>query len=1019
MLCESDDDLDTIPRHRSHGTDHDANPNRNTASSAMNTRNPIEISSDDAQGVSSHGKRRARGERVAFTDDEDSDAAYKQFKARKTVERKKLAAERAKTKKTNKTSMVGKKPKSLLTRPKQKEKHYGDPSDDDEALMDSTLPDYLQDRLSAWDRKRQKLGDAGLQFPPDYDEVYFSDDERLESLRERPGVSEHMQPRAEYKDIELPASHGIIPAPIAQFLRKYQVEGVEFLHELFVYQRGGILGDDMGLGKTIQVIAFLTVVFGKTGDERDAKRMRKMRRRHDDKWYPRVLLVVPGTLVANWKNELEKWGWWHIYTCHGSDAGRKPALEAAATGRLEIMITTYDTYRNHASAIDVVRWDCVIADECHKIKERTSETTKTLNNVNALCRIGLTGTAIQNKYEELWTLLNWTNPGAFGTLSTWKKTIAIPLKLGQSHDATYAQLKKSREIAKKLVNNLLPRFLLRRPKTLIADQLPKKSDKVVFCPLSPAQELAYNNFCDVEIVHCIRRAYDPCDCRSGKKGGWCCYTRVDDVQWQHFVFPALQTFQKIANHLALLLPHSPGGGEKHGRELRNLQMSMPDSWKAMYAQRDSILHYTDPQFCGKWGILKKLLKLWYANGDKVLVFSYSVRLLEMLDMLFKMTTTYNVSTLSGKTPNDERQVCPLRRCQYTWPGWQTNLQSQIVVDDFNSNPNAFVFLISTKAGGLGLNITSANKVVIVDPNWNPAYDLQAQDRAYRLGQTRDVEVFRLISAGTIEEIVYARQIYKQQQANIGYNASLERRYFKGVQDQKELKGEIFGLANLFAPTSEEVKLRDIFNKTNIAESRAGVEIAGLDLEASRNEDDDDVYDGNEDTALSKLAQEIIDEPATRRKKAEEGTKQPDGVMAILASAGVKYTHENAEVIGTSKVETRISSRAQKASGDVDWNRERAFVQSQASQNDASNAATHPHARKPSSDEDNSAGEEGRIRYKYKPPEDVRKRQFCSIAKSLGFENVSDFALVVEGWTQEQRRTALDRFYASRRAALAK
>lgn len=307
----------------------------------------------------------------------------------------------------------------------------------------------------------------------------------------------------------------------------------------------------------------------------------------------------------------------------------------------------------------------------------------------------------------------------------------------------------------------------------------------------------------------------------------------------------------------------------------------------------------------------------------------------------------------------------------------------------------------------------------MDPNWNPAYDLQAQDRAYRLGQTRDVEVFRLISAGTIEEVVYARQIYKQQQANIGYNASVERRYFKGVQDQKELKGEIFGLANLFAPTSEEIKLRDIFNKTNIAESRAGVEIAGLDLEASLGEDDD-VYDGNDDTALSQLAQEIIDEPGARRKKAGEGTKKPDGVMAILASAGVKYTHENAEVIGTSKVETRISSRAAKAGGDADWNRERAFVESQVTQNDAGDAALHPHARpQKSDDEDDSPDEEVKIRYRYKPSEEVRKRQFCSMAKSNGFDNVSDFALVVEGWTQEERRTALDRFYASRRRTLAK
>lgn len=345
--------------------------------------------------------------------------------------------------------------------------------------------------------------------------------------------------------------------------------------------------------------------------------------------------------------------------------------------------------------------------------------------------------------------------------------------------------------------------------------------------------------------------------------------------------------------------------------------------------------------------------------------------------------------------------------------------TQDIVNDFNSNPSAFVFLISTKAGGLGLNITSANKVVIVDPNWNPAYDLQAQDRAYRLGQTRDVEVFRLISAGTIEEIVYARQVYKQQQANIGYNASVERRYFKGVQDQKEMKGEIFGLANLFAPTSDEIKLRDIFNKTNIAESRAGVEIAGLDLEASRDDDEDeDFYDGNEETAISQLAQEIVDAPSLRRKKAGEGKSKPDGVMAILAGAGVKYTHENAEVIGTSKVETRISSRAQKA-GDAAWNRERAFIQSQAPQNDTNEAPSHPHARRERSDDEDEPRQQPAVRYMYKPPEEVRKRQFCSMAKSLGFDNVSDFALVVEGWTQDQRRRALDRFYASRRTALAK
>ena len=151
--------------------------------------------------------------------------------------------------------------------------------------------------------------------------------------------------------------------------------------------------------------------------------------------------------------------------------------------------------------------------------------------------------------------------------------------------------------------------------------------------------------------------------------------------------------------------------------------------------------------------MKKLLKFWHGNGDKVLVFSHSVRLLRILQHLFT-NTSYTVSYLDGSLSYEQRQE---------------------IVDTFNSDPTQFVFLISTRAGGVGLNITSPNKVVIVDPHWNPSYDLQAQDRAYRIGQTRDVEVFRLISLGTVEETVYARQVYKQQQMQVGYNASLQTR----------------------------------------------------------------------------------------------------------------------------------------------------------------------------------------------------------------------------------------------------
>lgn len=1008
-LSESDDGLDMIENSDSKELNFDEYFGIAKADEAE----VMSISSDtEASGQKENKRKRTtygkdKGERIAFDDDEDSDAAYNKFKKRKSESRKKAIAstKRAKSRAAG-SSLVGLRPKTVIKVKKTKELVYGEESDDENDLMENTLPDYLQKRRSSWTQRRETLGNAGLQVPPDYDDVELSGDERLEILKERP-VLKHAKKQLDYKDIELPFSAGIIPAPIAQWLRGYQVEGVEFLHEMFVYQKGGILGDDMGLGKTIQVIAFLTAAFGKTGDERDDKRMRKMRRMGDDRWYPRVLIICPGTLMENWKAELERWGWWHVYTYHDPKA-RAEALSAAHKGRLEIMITPYDTYRLNQSAINGVRWDCVIADECHKIKSRNAEITKAMNDVNALCRIGLTGTAIQNKYEELWTLLNWTNPGKLGPLSTWKQAIALPLKLGQSHDATYAQLAKARRTAEKLVKNLLPAFFLRRMKTLIAGQLPKKSDQVVFCPLTETQALAYDNFCDSEVVRTIVDASQPCVCGSGKKQGWCCYTHVDGKPWQHYVFPCLMTLQKLSNHVALLLPTGEADKEQHEKETFYLKTAMPDGWPEMYHNRDSILNYAKTEFCGKWRILRKLLKLWYDEGDKVLVFSHSVRLLKMLNMLFKTTTSYNVSYLDGSMSYPDRQT---------------------EVDDYNSNPAQFVFLLSTKAGGVGLNITSANKVVVVDPNWNPAYDLQAQDRAYRIGQTRDVEVFRLVSVGTVEEIVYARQIYKQQQANIGYNASVERRYFSGVQDQKDMKGEIFGLRNLFAPIKGNVKLRDIVNKTNIAETRAGVEIADLDLEASQEAAEDDhnpLIDerGNkEDAAMSQLAAEIIDAPAGRRRAAQKDATKKDAVQAILASAGVEYTHENAEVVGTSKIEMKISSRAQKAGADLDMATDYAFARN-ASQHDPPTETTSRTRTPLADDEEEDLDVEdglGKVSYKYRPPEDVRRRQFCTMAKIFGYEGgegITEFALVVEGWTQEQRRDCLEKFYQERRKRVA-
>ena len=933
------------------------------------------------------------GQKVDWSE-EDSKQAYAQFKNRKSVKRKRVASSNRKARAVENEPVVGKRSKKkgdVKKDPGTKPRDYGDDSDD---MMEYTLPDYLQSRRVNFDRRMEALKDAGLRLPPNYENIDFSDDDRLEQLMERP-IFPKARPCAKYKDIQLTCSLGLVPAPIAQWLRDYQIEGVVFLHNLFVYQTGGILGDDMGLGKTVQVIAFLAAAFGKTGDERDAKRMRKMRRA-GAAWYPRVLVVCPGTLIQNWKNELERWGWWHVDVYHGDT--RESAIQAAITGRTEIMITTYSTYRLNKSAINMVEWDCIIADECHTIKGRSSETTQALNEVNALCRIGLTGTAIQNSYDELWTLLNWTNPGKFGPISTWKTTISEPLKMGQSHDATIYQLSKARKTAKALVENLLPQFFLRRMKTLIAHQLPKKSDRVVFCPLTETQAEAYENCLDSDVIHFIKTSSEPCLCGSKKKSGWCHNMFLPNGgKWQSYVFPAISNLQKLSNHLAILIPQGTDPQEKQDKDLETLQVALPDQWRHLYCNRDSILNYSNPEFCGKWKILKKLLRFWHGNGDKVLVFSHSVRLLKMLQMLFNHTS-YNVSYLDGAMSYEDRAN---------------------TVDDFNSDPGQFVFLISTKAGGVGLNITSANKVVIVDPNWNPSYDLQAQDRAYRIGQVRDVEVFRLVSAGTIEEIVYARQIYKQQQANIVYTASNERRYFKGVQEKKEQKGEIFGLANLFAFQGDNIVLRDIVNKTNVAESKAGVAVVDLNLDDPDNRDEDDPLlagGQEEDSAMSQLAAivagESDDPPSKKRGKPKTAPIKTDPVQAILAGAGVEYTHENSEVIGSSKVEASLSRRAQEAGNDIDMGEQHVFANTQEQRS----GVLRRNGEVGGDDDENSEGGE-EVEWRYRPPPEVMKRQFCTMAREFGFADAIEFALVVEGWTQAQRRACLERFYRGRREKL--
>ncbi|KIK32321.1 hypothetical protein CY34DRAFT_19132 [Suillus luteus UH-Slu-Lm8-n1] len=178
---------------------------------------------------------------------------------------------------------------------------------------------------------------------------------------------------------------------------------------------------------------------------------------------------------------------------------------------------------------------------------------------------------------------------------------------------------------------------------------------------------------------------------------------------------------------------------------------------------------------GKWVVLDTLLREWRKDRtNKVLIFTKSIKLLDMLEFHLN-TNSYGFLKLDGSTKQSDRMP---------------------MIDRFHQDSDIFIFLIYL-AGGTDLNLTGANKVVIFDPNWNPAHDLQAMDRAYRFGQTHNVFVYRLLGAGSIEELIYARQLYKQQQMAIGHQASMQTRYFSGVQGDPSRQGEFFGIKNIF------------------------------------------------------------------------------------------------------------------------------------------------------------------------------------------------------------------------------
>jgi hypothetical protein len=457
-------------------------------------------------------------------------------------------------------------------------------------------------------------------------------DESFQSAREQIAAFEKIQPAD--------APDGFVGA-----LRDYQKDGVGWLQFLQAFGFGGCLADDMGLGKTIQVLALLE-------------------QRRQANAGP-SLVVVPRSLVFNWISEAGRFTPGLRILDHSGTGRARPSDHFAD---YDLILTTYGTLRRDAIYFKDVTFDYVILDEAQAIKNAGTNSAKAARLLHGRHKLALTGTPVENRLSELWSIFEFLNPGMLGSASVFKA-----LNTAETGPAGRQMLAKA-----------LRPFILRRTKSEVAGDLPEKLEQTIYCDLDESQRKLYDE---------LREHY-----RQSLLG------RIDELgmsKSKMHVLEALLRLRQAACHPGLI---------------DGARSNEPS------AKLDEVLYRIEEVA---------------AEGHKALVFSQFTSLLALLrKRLDASKTAYEY--LDGKTRD-----------------------RQLRVNRFQNDPDCLLFLISLKAGGVGLNLTAADYVFLLDPWWNPAVEAQAIDRTHRIGQTRKVFAYRLIARDTVEEKVLQLQESKR------------------------------------------------------------------------------------------------------------------------------------------------------------------------------------------------------------------------------------------------------------------
>ena len=451
-----------------------------------------------------------------------------------------------------------------------------------------------------------------------------------------------------------------LPDALNATLRPYQQRGYDWLIKNTALGMGSLLADDMGLGKTIQVISLL-LKFKQEG------RFKKQK----------GLVVLPTTLLTNWQKEIARFApdlQARVY--HGSN--RK--LPAEKADDYDLLLTTYGVVRSDLDTLKKLTWAVVIIDEAQNIKNSDTEQTKAVKALKAPIRIALSGTPVENRLSEFWSIMDFVNKGYLGGLSKFNEEFGKPIQQERDHQ----KLDQFRRITSP--------FLLRRVKTdrSIISDLPDKIENNQFCSLTPEQAALYES-----VVQESLRAIE----------------EKDGIARRGLVLKLMTALKQIGNH-----PHQ-------------------------YLKRGA----NTPALSGKATLLLNLLENIYANHEKVLIFTQYKEMGELLSQFIQQTFGTPPLFLHGGTSRPDRDE---------------------MVEQFQRNRSDHTFILSLKAGGTGLNLTQANHVIHYDLWWNPAVESQATDRAFRIGQTKNVLVYRLMNQGTLEEKIDAMIRSKRELADL-------------------------------------------------------------------------------------------------------------------------------------------------------------------------------------------------------------------------------------------------------------